>query len=173
MIYRVYEPSLLDTQLMEKLCLLLADCIGQGASLGFHRPANMAQLYDYWHSVAMAVRTKQKALFTVETAHGALVGTAQLSYCSKQNGQHRAEIEKLLIDPQYQRQGIARNLLRHIETVAHSKGLQLLFLDTATGDKSEDFYKALNYALCGAIPNYVSCEQGKFHSTSIYYKLLA
>lgn len=173
MIYRVYEPKILDTQLMEKLCLLLADCIGQGASLGFHRPTNMAQLYDYWHSIALALRTEQKSLFTVETAQGALVGTAQLHYCSKENGQHRAEIEKLLIDPQYQRQGIARNLLRHIEAVAHSKGLKLLFLDTATGDKSEDFYRALNYELCGSIPNYVSCENGMLHSTSIYYKLLA
>lgn len=173
MIYRVYQPTRLDSQLMEKLCLLLADCVGQGASLGFHRPANMAQLYDYWHSVALALRTQQRSLFTVETAQGALVATAQLNYCGKENGKHRAEIEKLLVDPLKQRQGIARNLLRHVEGVAQARGLQLLFLDTATGDKSEDFYKSLNYSLCGSIPNYVSCENGLMHSTSIYYKLLA
>ncbi|WP_228553070.1 GNAT family N-acetyltransferase [Pseudoalteromonas sp. PPB1] len=93
--------------------------------------------------------------------------------CQKQNGRHRGEIEKLLVHPAYQRQGIAQALIQRLEAYASQAGISLLVLDTQSGDKSERFYQATGFTKSGQIPHFVSDEQGALYATSYYFKRLS
>ncbi|WP_105168994.1 GNAT family N-acetyltransferase [Pseudoalteromonas sp. T1lg23B] len=155
------------TQLVE----ILGACINEGASLGFHKPAQADLLQQYWHDISDELRLKQRHFYAIFTGDTVLA-CVQLVPCDKQNGTHRAEIEKLLVRPSAQRQGLARKLVQFLEQQAVAKKLRLLILDTHTGDKSELFYQALNYQKSGQIPNFVTDASGQFNATSYYYKVL-
>ncbi|MDK1289423.1 GNAT family N-acetyltransferase [Pseudoalteromonas umbrosa] len=160
----------LDTH--SQLCDLLTVCIEHGASLGFYTPVNSDMLQQYWYSVAQAIATKERKLYALYRGD-ALVATVQLSLCMKENGRHRADVEKLLVHPNTQRRGYATILMRHMEQSALENGRTLLVLDTQSTDKAELFYQAFGYTKVGQIPFYVSDNQGQLHSTSYYYKYLA
>ncbi|MFC3031762.1 GNAT family N-acetyltransferase [Pseudoalteromonas fenneropenaei] len=162
----------LEPVLIGKLTTLLAECVDSGASLGFYQPAEPTSLTEYWQGLCHDILTEKRTLLVVYN-DSQLAATVQLHYCHKQNGLHRAEVEKLLVAPRYQRQGIATQLMAKMELLARFKGIKLLFLDTQTGDKSELFYQALGYQLSGTIPAFVSCHLGQLHSTSVYYKQLS
>ncbi|AOT09566.1 GNAT family N-acetyltransferase [Pseudoalteromonas luteoviolacea] len=161
----------IDLNAHVQLCALLTDCIEQGASLGFHDPANLDTVQQYWQSVAQAIINKERQLFALFQGE-TLVATVQLSLCIKENGQHRAEVKKLLVHPNTQRTGYATILMRHIEQSASQNKRTLLVLDTQSGDKAELFYQAIGYTKAGQIPCYVSDKHGQLHSTSYYYKYL-
>ncbi|KZN48188.1 GNAT family N-acetyltransferase [Pseudoalteromonas luteoviolacea] len=154
-----------------QLCELLSTCIEDDASLGFYKPANPDLLQQYWHSVAKAIAAKERKLYILYQGD-AVVATVQLSLCMKENGQHRAEVEKLLVHPDAQRSGYATILMRHVEQSALENRRTLLVLDTQSGDEAELFYQAIGYTKVGQIPFYVSDNQNQLHSTSYYYKFL-
>ncbi|BBN82406.1 N-acetyltransferase [Pseudoalteromonas sp. A25] len=169
-VVEIIQPEQIKT-LQTQLIELLGACINEGASLGFYAPADTQQLTSYWQDTEASVAQNKRCLYAV--FHGdTLIASVQLVPCQKQNGQHRAEVEKLIVHPQAQRQGLARKLMAALEADALQKGLKLLFLDTQTGDKSELFYQALGYIKSGEIPKFVTDSNGTFSSTSYYYKLL-
>ncbi|WP_342365977.1 GNAT family N-acetyltransferase [Pseudoalteromonas sp. S16_S37] len=157
----------LQLQLIE----LLGACINEGASLGFYAPADVKQLTSYWQDIEASVAQNKRSLYAI--FHGDTpIASVQLVPCQKQNGRHRAEVEKLIVHPHAQRQGLARKLMAALEADALQQGIKLLFLDTQTGDKSELFYQALGYQKSGQIPHFVTNSEGVFSSTSYYYKQL-
>ncbi|KID58082.1 hypothetical protein JF50_04920 [Pseudoalteromonas luteoviolacea] len=167
----IKQLNTLDLNAYTQLCTLLIDCIEQGASLGFHAPANPDILQQYWQSVAQAMANKERQLFALYQGER-LMAAVQLSLCMKENGQHRAEVEKLLVHPNTQRKGYATILMRHMELSALENKRTLLVLDTQSGDKAELFYQAIGYTKVGEIPCYVTDKCGQLHSTSYYYKYL-
>ncbi|MBQ4851196.1 GNAT family N-acetyltransferase [Pseudoalteromonas sp. MMG012] len=148
---------------------LLAQCIKSGASLGFNTCNNTQPLSAYWEAVDMQLTSR---MFLGYFCDNTLVGCVHYTRCLKPNGVHRAEVEKLLVHPQYQRQRIASALMQSLECEATKQGIELLILDTQTGDNSEKFYQTINYIKCGEIPHFVRDSNGLFFSTSYYFKKL-
>ncbi|WP_410007666.1 GNAT family N-acetyltransferase [Pseudoalteromonas holothuriae] len=71
------------------------------------------------------LRQHKLTIFTVFHEQ-ALIASAQLVPCRKQNGKHRAEIEKLLVHPEAQRQGLATKLMEAVKQYALTQHIKLL-----------------------------------------------
>ncbi|TMP23347.1 N-acetyltransferase [Pseudoalteromonas rubra] len=166
------EPlAQLTMEQQQALAWQLQACVAQGASLGFYQPLSDADVTDYWSQVNIELAEKKRLLLGAYV-NQLLVASVQLVPCQKQNGRHRGEVEKLLVHPDYQRQGIAQTLMQGLEIYASQLGIKLLVLDTQSGDKSEQFYQAVGFSKSGEIPHFVSDQQGALYATSYYYKLL-
>ncbi|MDK2594873.1 GNAT family N-acetyltransferase [Pseudoalteromonas obscura] len=161
----------IDDNTQNQLSILLQACIETGASLGFYKASESNILTKYWQSVNRELENKLRLLYILYD-NNEVQATVQLALCHKQNGRHRAEVEKLLVQPRAHRKGYATKLMAYVESQALKQGIQLLVLDTQSGDKAELFYQASGYTKVGQIPNYVSDQEGRFHSTSYYYKHL-
>jgi ribosomal protein S18 acetylase RimI-like enzyme len=169
----IIEPlAQLTMAQQQALSCQLQACVAQGASLGFYHPLCDADATDYWSQVNTEL-TEKKRLLLGAYINQQLVASVQLVPCQKQNGRHRGEVEKLLVHPDYQRQGIAQTLMQRLEVYASQLGIRLLVLDTQSGDKSEQFYQAVGFTKSGEIPHFVSDQQGVLYATSYYFKLVS
>lgn len=164
---RVTSPN---PALLAPLCALLIEAVDGGASVGFLAPLSAATATAYWEQVLAALG--ETLQLWVAEQDGQLLGTVQLALCPKENGKHRAEVQKLLVAQAARGQGIARRLMVMVEADAHTQGRTLLVLDTQTGSVAESVYQRLGWTKGGEIPNYATTPHGQLHSTSYFYKLL-
>ena len=104
--------------------------------------------------------------------NGEIFGTVQLELAAKQNAQHRAEVQKLMVHSKHRKKGIAKALMDQMEAAARETGRTLLVLDTLEGDTAERLYEKWNYQRAGSIPQYARCADGKLHPTVLFYKFL-
>ncbi|WP_222599354.1 GNAT family N-acetyltransferase [Aquibacillus kalidii] len=149
------------------LSRLLIKVVDSGASIGFIPPLDINRANIYWDNVLNEDTVLFVAKFDKQT-----IGTIQLHLCSKENGDHRAEVAKLMVDPAYRRLGIAKMLMEVVENKALSEGRQLLVLDTREGDPSNQLYLSLGYKLAGTIPCFARSGTGKLDATNLYYKTM-
>jgi ribosomal protein S18 acetylase RimI-like enzyme len=156
-----------------ELAGLLSACVHDGASIGFVLPFSGVESARFWTSkVLPGVRGGGLVLLVVRQG-GRIAGAVQLDHDTPANQPHRAEVRKLLVHPDFRRQGLARVLMTEIEQLARSKSRGLITLDTRTGDKAEPLYAALGYQVAGVIPGY--CRDTlteRLDSTTIMYKTL-
>ena len=148
---------------------ILYQSVQQDASIGFVLPFSKEDAAKYWHSLHQDIEMGARVLFTAEYRQ-TLVGTAQLALCQKQNGLHRASLEKLITHPDYRKKGIGSQLIHHVEIFAKEKQRFLLDLDTKTGDAAQRLYHAHGYIEVGEIPFYARNSQNKYDATTIFYK---
>ena len=78
---------------MEELSELLIQVVEDGASIGFLPPIELSEAMDYWEEVI-----NPDVLLFVAKKNNRIIGSIQLHLSSKQNGLHRAEIAKLIIE---------------------------------------------------------------------------
>jgi acetyltransferase len=156
---------------LASLANLLADTVNSGASVGFLRPLDAGLARTYWQEVLDAVGTGTRILL-IASVDEEIVGSVQLDLCGKQNGGHRAEVQKLIVRSQQRRQGIARELMRAIEREARSAARSLLVLDTEAGSAAVPFYESLQWKRVGSIPDFALSTDGVPTPNVIYYKLL-
>ena len=169
-IRRITSHKTISPAQSEQLATLLIDAVHGGASVGFLAPLSMARAMAYWQNV-YANMGEDSALWVVE-AEGEIVGAVQLSLCSKENGRHRAEVQKLFVRRSHRGQHIATALMTAVETHARSIGRTLLVLDTESGSLAETVYQHLGWQKSGEIPQYAGLPNGKLIATAIYYKLI-
>lgn len=150
---------------MYKLSELLVLTVEKGASIGFLPPLKFSDAKEYWESVL----NPDVILFVAEL-NNQIVGSIQLHLCAKQNGNHRAEIAKLMAHPHYRRKGIGRSLMEKAEERAKQEGRSLLVLDTREGDVSNQLYCSLGYVEAGKIPYFAKSANGELDATIFYYK---
>lgn len=152
---------------------LLHACVHGGASVNFVLPFSQADSEAFWTAkVFPAVRAGTRLLL-VARQEGRIVGTVQLDTATPPNQPHRAEVTKLLVDPNFRRRGIARALMAELERQARRLGRSLITLDTVTGDKAEPLYASLGFATVGSIPGYSRAPiEDRLDSTTIMYKAL-
>ena len=159
---------------IENLTELVHACVHDGASIGFIIPHSRADSAAFWRDrVAPAVRQGRRLLL-IALRDGRIAGSVQLDHDTPANQPHRAEIRKLLVHPEFRRQGIARQLMAEIERHAVRLKRSLLTLDTRTGDSAEPLYRSLGYQTTGIIPNY--CRDTfteRLDATTIMYKTLS
>ncbi|WP_028610812.1 GNAT family N-acetyltransferase [Paenibacillus harenae] len=150
---------------LDELSELLIQVVDDGASIGFIPPLNRSEAAGYWEKVL-----SPEVILFAAYIDGQIVGSVQLQLCMKQNGDHRAEIAKLMTHPSYRRNGIARALMQTAEEKAKQEGRSLLVLDTREGDPSNHLYASMDYVKAGQIPDYAKSANGELHATVIYYK---
>ena len=147
---------------------LLVDVVDAGASLGFWAPLAASRAQSYWREIAAAARAGHSIVFVARAA-GAVVGSIQLAPATRDNSQHRAEVQKLIVHTAHRRRGIARQLLAAAHAEAKRRRRTLLVLDTRTGDPAESLYASMGYTKIGIIPGYVIETDGSSNPTSVFY----
>jgi len=158
---------------LPELAKLLHDCVHAGASIGFIMPHSMEDAEGFWRDkVAGPVASGTRFLLVAKDG-ARIAGAVQLDYDTPANQPHRAEIRKLLVHPDFRRQGIAKRLMATIEDEARRLRRSLLTLDTRTGDTAEPLYAAIGYHTTGVIPGYCrDTHKDRLDSTTIMYKNL-
>jgi ribosomal protein S18 acetylase RimI-like enzyme len=156
-----------------ELGALLHACVHDGASIGFVLPHAPSESEAYWsRKVLPQLRQGGLALLVARQA-GRIAGSVQLDCDTPANQPHRAEIRKLLVHPDFRRQGIARALMAEVEALARRRGRSLITLDTRTGDQAEMLYAALGYRTVGVIPDWCrDTVTDRLDPTTIMYKRL-
>lgn len=108
---------------------LLEDAVRQGASIGFLDDFDRAQGIAYLSELKGQLESQERLLWVV-VRNEQVLASVQLAPCGKANGRHRAEVQKLLVHREFQRHGLATQLMGGAEQAARQKGLSLLYLDT-------------------------------------------
>lgn len=152
---------------LDEMSDMLVQIVDADASIGFLPPLVHAEASAYWEQVL-----QPGTLLYVAKIDNVIAGTIQLHLCTKPNGDHRAEVAKLMVHLNYRRHGIARRLMEHIEQKAKEEHRILLVLDTRDGDPSNLLYQSLGYIQAGQIPNYAKSGNGGLDATNLYYKHL-
>jgi GNAT superfamily N-acetyltransferase len=161
----VHRLDRLESDQIDQLADILIAVVAQGASVGFLPPLAREDAERYWRGVL-----KPEVVLLVAERNGRIVGTAQLELAMRVNGRHRAEVNKVLVHPDCQRQGIGRRLMTELESVAGREGRTLLHLDTREGDPSNDLYIAAGWTEAGRIPKWARSAAGTLDGTVFYYK---
>jgi GNAT superfamily N-acetyltransferase len=159
-----------DERMRRQLERLLVENVDGGASIGFLAPLQPTAARAYWDDVVASLG-EGRVLWVAEDA-GDVVGSVQLAPCLKENGRHRAEVQKLFVLPSHRSRGIARRLMEALETHAIASGLTLLVLDTEVESPAEHVYRRLGWTRYGEVPNYALTPAGTLHATACYYKTL-
>lgn len=159
-----------STALIPALTALLQDAVAHGASIGWTQTPSDAEAMRYWQGVIAQVEQGSHILLAAY-ADGQLAGSVQLALATRENGSHRAEVQKLLVHTAFRRRGIARQLMRAIEEEARAAGRFLLVLDTA-GYGADQLYRKLGYQTAGFIPQFARSTTGVLEATEVMYKLL-
>jgi len=133
---------------------LLHACVHDGANIGFVLPFSRGDAEAVWREAVLPDLLSGARLMLIARCDGAIAGTAQLGLATPANQTHRADVVKMMVQPDYRRRGIARALILELEVLARRQGCRLLTLDTVTGEKAEPLYTALGYQTAGIIPAY-------------------
>lgn len=158
--------------ILPELIALLQDSVNGGASLGFLPPISNETAEEYWLETFDEVGQGRRILLVSREAEGAVTGSVQLALATKQNAQHRAEVQKLFVQRRARGRGIARMLMNGVEEAARAAGRTLLVLDTEQGCTAEKLYARYGYTRAGIIPRYALGADGSFINTVVFYRLL-
>ncbi|MBO6892476.1 MAG: GNAT family N-acetyltransferase [Roseibium sp.] len=148
---------------------LLKACVEDGAGIGFILPLSQGQAEDFWQSRLPALQSGE-AFMMVSRDGDEITGVVMLVLAPQANGQHRAEVAKLMVHPDHRRKGLARHLMTAIDGLARSLDRWLLVLDTVTGDRAEKLYPTCGYRKVGTIPDYAYGSHGNLDATTVFYK---
>ncbi|WP_179128572.1 GNAT family N-acetyltransferase [Marinilactibacillus piezotolerans] len=151
----------------DELARLFQEVVADGASMNFLHPMQYETAIHYWSNVL----TENVRLF-IAILDDKIVGTVQLHLSDKENGQHRAEIAKLMTHPNARRKGVAKTLLHYVLQIAEQEGRTLLLLDTEKDSLANGLYQSAGFVLYGEIPAYSQDPFGVYKDGNCYYKLL-
>jgi acetyltransferase len=166
-IIRINEPT---ESHIPKLCELLLDSVNNGASVGFLSELDSDKAQTYWRQVYTSL--SQGTVMWIAEEEGHILGSVQITLCQKENGKHRAEVQKLFVHSRARGKRISSALMHALESFALTHKRTLLVLDTQTGSLAEQIYRHMGWKKAGEIPNYASSPDGTLHPTSYYYKEL-
>ena len=156
---------------IQRLADLLIDAVEAGASVGFLPPLSKASALVYWREVITAMQQGTRVLL-VALEHDRVQGAVQLALETRLNGDHRAEVIKLLVHRRSRRRGLAKALIAEMESVAITFGRTLLLLDTEKGSEAEHLYHSLGYVRFGEVPNYARGADSQLLTTVFFYRRL-
>lgn len=171
-----HEVTIADTAMLRdrraEFAALLADAVTDNASMGFVLPVDHRALDRFWDAVTGDVERGERIVLAIERA-GRVAGSVQVAPCGKDNGRHRAEVQKLLVRTGERRRGLARSLMAAAEAHARRAGCWLLLLDTRTGSDAEALYHALDWQALGRVPDYARDPDGTLADCTFFWKRLA
>jgi GNAT superfamily N-acetyltransferase len=157
---------------VESLAAVLIDCVEGGASVSFMAPLTRERALAFWRRVAEDVTAGRRALLVAEDAVG-VCGTVQLILDLPENQPHRADLAKMLVHRRVRRQGLGEALLRAAERMARDWGRTLLVLDAVTDGDAARMYARHGWIRVGDVPNFALYPDGRFCSTTYFYRDLS
>ena len=164
---RQLEPDEARARTAE-LAALLREAVDAGMALGQLAPVDTEQVFA---EMIEALEPGERMLFGA-FVDGELVGTAQLERARPANSRHRAEVMRVVVRGDAQRQGVGRELMRAVEAAAAAEGIALLWLTTHDRTPACSFYEALGYERLGVMPDYSRRPGGELWPSAFYYRLL-
>lgn len=166
----------LNPRQLEELAALLVAVVHSGASVGFMVPLSLEKARCFWQDVDAAVQRGERALLLAELsdAHGnaRVVGTVQLILDQPENQPHRADLAKMQVAPEMQRQGLGAALMQAAEDTARACGKTVLVLDTVTGSAGDRLYSRMGWQRVGEVPGYALWPDGRPCPTTYFHKQL-
>ena len=156
---------------LPQLIALLQDAVHDGASIGFTQPLLADVAERYWQDVCREVEQGSRILLATRR-DDVVVGSVQLGLCTRPNGLHRAEVQKLFVHTKWRRQGIARALMAAIEQEARAAQRSLLYLDTEPHKPAAVMYEQTGWIRVGEIPGYACSPDGHLHGTVFFYRTI-
>ncbi|ACT60626.1 GNAT family N-acetyltransferase [Hirschia baltica] len=161
-------------QYIDKLCTILHANVHDGASVNFIVPFSFDDAKNYWKNKIQSSIEKQERTLWAAFEGDNLAGSVQLDYSMPPNQNHRCEVSKLIVHPDFRRRGIARKLMAQIEDKARELKRQLITLDTVKGSKAEPLYLSLGFEIAGILPGFSRHPiENRFDATTYMYKNLA
>lgn len=157
------------SNIREPLNEVLIDCVDNGASIGFLPPLSEVDAGNYWASVNADLQDQNRVML-IAVDNQRIVGCVQLALVNKPNGDHRCDVEKLMVHTQARGKGIGKHLMKALENKAKSLHRQLLVLDTRLGDVAANLYRKLGFTEVGQIPDFAKNEKGGLDPTVFFYK---
>ena len=157
---------------LPELTGLLVDAVDGGASNGFLRPLDPADASAYWDGRVGDIEAGRSILLATTGADDALTGIVVVDLAGQPNGQHRAEVTKLMVHSQARRKGVGAALLTEAEAVALARGRWLLVLDTVPGSDAERLYRRHGWVEVGVVPDFALLPDGDPAPTVVFYKRL-
>ena len=173
-----------DHVLLPQLNALLKEAIESGTAMTLVPPVSETDLDGLWRPI---LRDPKKTVFLwlvdaapsnlASPADGhapfKLAGTVVLIDISTGSGPFRSKVEKLVVAPEFRRQGIAEALMAALEAEALRRRLYYITLGTQTGRPAEQFYLKMGYTVEGILPGYiVSAQDGSLQGCTRFYKRL-
>lgn len=134
---------------MPHLVELLRDSVAGGTSVGFLLPLAFEAAEGFWLETFRQVNEGKRILLVSCEENGEITGSVQLALAVKENGMHRAEVQKLLVHSRFRRRGIAGSLMSAVEDEARKAGRTLLVHDTEQGSAAEKLYAMCGYTQAG------------------------
>ena len=166
--YRHNDHSYLHPGLTD----LFQDAVASGASLGYWHPLQDVKARGFWNDVVADVEAGRRILIVAVNESQSVLGAVQLSLSERQNGSHRAEVQKLMVHRRARGQGLGKALIAEMEAAAQRLGRTLLTLDTVKDSVAEGMYERLGYQRVGIIPRFTIEADGSQCDTVVFYKAL-
>ena len=151
-----------------ELAALLQEAVDAGMALGQLAPVDTERAFA---EMIEALEPGERLLFGA-FLDGELVGTAQFERASHANSRHRAEIQRVVVRGDVQRQGVGRELMCALEAAASALRITLLWLTTHDRMPACAFYERLGYERLGVMPDYSRRPDGELWPSAFYYRLL-
>ena len=151
---------------------LLVDAVDGGGANGFLRPLAPSDASAYWEGRIDDIDGRALDPARVARRGRRAPGIVVLDLAGQQNGQHRAEVTKLMVHSSARRQGLGARLLAEAEDAARARGRWLLVLDTVPGSDAERLYRRHGWIEVGAIPDFALLPDGDPAPTVVFYKRL-
>ncbi len=157
---------------LPELTDLLVDVVDGGGANGFLRPLTPSDASAYWQRRIDDIEGGRSILLGSLAPDGSLTGIVVLDLAGQPNGQHRAELTKLMVRSSARREGLGTRLLAEAEDVARERGRWLLVLDTVPGSGAERLYRRHGWVEVGVIPDFARLPDGDPAPTVVFYKRL-
>ncbi len=158
-----------DDGVVEALAEVLVDCVAGGASVGWPSVPTKEEASAWWRA---ALADPAALTWVAKDDDSAVVGTVRLQLAQQANGQHRADVSKLLVRRDARRRGLARALLDALEAEALRRGRTFLMLDTETHSPAEQLYLRCGWKPVAVVDGYFLSHRGTLDPTTFMAKQL-
>lgn len=122
--------------------------------------------------VARGAEPATTLTFVARADGSGAVGVVQLRLVNYPNGDHRADVAKLLVHRRARGRGVAHALMERVEAEAAARSRWLLMLDTQTGSPAEGLYERLGWQRYGRLEDHARTPDGTLEPTTFMMKRL-
>jgi GNAT superfamily N-acetyltransferase len=170
---RLYDPAT-DTHFLDQIARLQAHCIlVDGQNMTFVPPLSHDKILASWQQWSRDVEQGNRVIvLQLSLDEQEVAGVVALVWSSGETSAHRAEVGRLIVSPNFRKQGVARRVMGVLEQEARARGRWMIVsfpiscpcsghanlgcqtLDTALGTGAEHVYPRLGYTEVGRIPGY-------------------
>ena len=151
-----------------RMAEILVICVAEGAALSFLKPLSMEKARGFWRRMTRGVANGNKVILAGWHG-GLLVATGMLDLDLPENQPHRADVQKVMVDPSARRRGLARRMLCALEEEALAAGRTLLTLDTRAGQPAvEALYRTEGWREYGRLAGHAVDNDGHLAETVFF-----